>query len=315
MSSTLVSDGSRPRVTVVVPTRDRPGMLDRCLGSVAPQLQPGDELLVVDSASHATAELSAVAARHGARLLRSDRAGASVARNLGWRAARSELVCYADDDVWVDAGWVTAFASTLAAHPEAAFVTGRIDIPAGQHARFPVSIKDDPAPATYRRDSAGVAGHAASLALRREALTRVGGWDEELGAGARFPGAEELDLFDRIYLTGACGRYEPAARAWHDQWRDLPTLVRLGWRYGVGAGARMAKLARADRKRLRFAAVESFWSWHVRDLLRHRANRDRFIMAVTAARLAGTVCGFARALWMPVVAGHLRPRRERNTAS
>ncbi|MDP9181294.1 MAG: glycosyltransferase, partial [Actinomycetota bacterium] len=74
---------SRPAVSVVVPTRDRPGFLRSCLAAITPLLGPGDELVVVDSAS---ADRAAVAAEvtPPAVLVRVERPGASRARNAGW---------------------------------------------------------------------------------------------------------------------------------------------------------------------------------------------------------------------------------------
>ena len=49
-------------------------------------------------------------------------------------------------------------------------------------------------------------------------------------------------MFDRLFLAGSVGRYEPAALAWHDQWRERGDVFALEWRYGTGSGARLAKL-------------------------------------------------------------------------
>src|SRR5258708_815623 len=111
----------RPAITAIVPTRDRPQMLERCLATVRSALGSGDELLVVDSASADADAIVKVATGAGASVVRCDRKGETVARNAGWRMASHELVAYADDDVWVDAGWADAFARILAAQPELAF--------------------------------------------------------------------------------------------------------------------------------------------------------------------------------------------------
>ena len=105
------------------------------------------------------------------------------------------------------------------------------------------------------RTTRGDLGHGANLLVRAAALAAVGGWDESLGAGARFTSSPEADLYDRLFLAGFHGRYEPAARAWHEQWRSSRQLIQLDWRYGFGNGARLAKLCaatgpgRADRRR------------------------------------------------------------------
>jgi glycosyltransferase involved in cell wall biosynthesis len=303
---------NRPPLTVVVPTRDRPDMLDRALGSIAMGLDPADELLVVDSASADAAATERVAKARGARLLRCDRPGASVARNTGWRAAGHDLVAFCDDDVWVDAGWADALAATLAADDGLGFVTGRIEVPPGQHVvGLAVSILDRPEPASYDESTPGLLGHAASMAVRRSAMTEVDGFDEMLGAGAHYGGSEENDLFDRLLAAGWRGCYEPAALAWHDQWRSRQRMiVRLDYTYGRGRGARLAKLLKARRwRRFRLVAREYLWAWGLSQLWLHVRKRDRFLTAVTIARLVGITVGFLGGLTTGVRNGHFRDGR------
>lgn len=297
-------------LSAVVPTRDRPDMLRRSLDSLRASLGPDDELLVVDSASRDAAEVRRNAERVGASVVRCERKGETVARNAGWRAARHDIIAFADDDVWVDEGWAEAFARALSAHPEAAFLTGRIMVPPGQELRErPVSIKDDPEPHVIDRTTRGVLGHAASLAVRRSVLLAVGGFDEALGAGARYPGAPELDLFDRLVAAGHTGRYEPTAIAWHDQWRERADLVRLDYGYGKGAGARLAKLVRSDRARARELARELTWTQGLREAGRNLRTGWQYGALMRLSAVAGTGVGFARAMSETVADGHLARRR------
>jgi GT2 family glycosyltransferase len=286
-------------------------MLARCLGSLRAALGPDDELVVVDSASVDPA-VARVAAGAGARVLRCDRPGVDRARNAGWRATTAEVVLFVDDDVVVDRRWADAMAAAFDAYPGAAFVTGRIGVPEHQAGTGrPVAVKDDEEPAALDATTEGTIGHSASLGVRRSALERVGGFDEALGAGARFCSAPEVDLFDRLFAAGLTGRYEPAARAWHDQWRGRGDKVRLDWRYGVGSGARIVKLLRTDRPRAADLTRDLLWDRGVRGAaidLRHRYE----LGAVTKlARVAGTLAGVAAAATVPVRDGHFAPRRER----
>src|SRR3954451_7196280 len=119
-------DAPRPPISVVVPTRNRPDALARCLEVVAAQLREDDELLVVDSASTDGAT-AAVASSAGARVARADRPGSSLARNIGWRAARHDLIAFTDDDVHVLPGWLDAIARGLL-RDDTSFVTGWIGV-------------------------------------------------------------------------------------------------------------------------------------------------------------------------------------------
>jgi glycosyltransferase involved in cell wall biosynthesis len=306
-----MSAATRPPVSVIVPTRDRPDMLERCLGTVFASIADGDEVVVVDSAS-TDPEVALTAARAGARVLRCDRPGVDRARNAGWRATTHDLVLFVDDDVMVDVSWADALAAPFAAHPEVAFVTGRIDVPQGQEdVDRPVAIKSDEQPAVLHADTPGTLGHSASLAVRRSALEAIGGFDEQLGAGARFQSAPEVDLFDRLFTAGYVGRYEPTARAWHDQWRGRTDKVHLDWRYGVGTGARLVKLLRSDRPKARAIAVDAVWRRGLVGAARDLRAGYQLGAATRLALAAGTVVGFARAAFAPVRDGHFGERRWR----
>ncbi|MDQ1696683.1 MAG: hypothetical protein QOJ03_2036 [Frankiaceae bacterium] len=299
-----------PPVSVVVASRDRPEQLARCLASVRAALRDGDELVVVDSASVRRDEVAAVAHRYADRLVRAERPGVNRARNLGWRASRHDVVLFTDDDVVVDAGWAQAFADATERHPEAGFVTGRIDVPPGQpFPRREIALKREQEPQVFDRRSVVNLGHGASMATRREVLDRVDGWDEAMGAGGHFRSAPEVDLFDRILATGWTGRYEPSALAFHEQWRDMDEIVQLDFNYGMGNGARIAKLVRSDRHRARLVAANAFWHWGIAIALTQWRNGDRRLAKATIYRVAANAIGLMRGLATPVEAGHYRPRR------
>jgi glycosyltransferase involved in cell wall biosynthesis len=288
-------------------------MLARCLGTVLASVDDADEVIVVDSAS-TDPEVALFAARAGerVRVLRCDRPGVDRARNAGWRAGRHDLVLFVDDDVMVDEGWASAMVAPFVDRPEVAFVTGRIDVPPEQvGVDRPVAIKSDDEPAVLHADTPGSLGHSASLAVRRSALEEIGGFDEQLGAGARFQSAPEVDLFDRLFAAGHVGRYEPAARAWHDQWRGRADKVHLDWRYGVGTGARLVKLVRSDRVKARQLATDTVWRRGLLGAARDLRAGYQLGVATRLALAAGTVIGFVKALPAPVRDGHFAERRWR----
>jgi glycosyltransferase involved in cell wall biosynthesis len=290
---------TRPPLSIVIPTRDRPEQLRRCVASVRAAMGDDDELIVVDSASSPPVSVD------GARVVRAEQPGVNRARNCGWRAATHELLAYVDDDVVVDAEWADAFAAAAAAYPDAAFITGRLAPLEGDgRADAMVAVKDDAAPARLDRDSRGDLGHGANLLVRAAALAAVGGWDESLGAGARFKYAPEADLYDRLFAAGFVGRYEPSARARHEQWRSSRELVGLDWRYGFGNGARLAKLVRTDRPRARRVGGEALWGWGLARVGAPLRDRNKTELARVAARLAGTTVGFSRGLFVRITDGH-----------
>lgn len=93
-----------PTVSVILPTRDRAGLLAMSAGSVLAQTYRDLELIVVDDGSREDIE-SAVRALGDSRaryLRRSETGGPAAARNDGLRAARGRLVAFQDsDDEWL----------------------------------------------------------------------------------------------------------------------------------------------------------------------------------------------------------------------
>ena len=281
----------RPPISVVVPTRDRPEHLERCLASLGAAIGPDDEVVVVDSCSGGSAP-AAVAAAHRVRLLRCERPGASLARNVGWRAARHDVVAFVDDDVRVDPGWAEAIAAVAAAHPESAFFTGRLHLGAGDAAaEYPIAFIDEPLAKVLDAGAVVDVGHGANLVVRRPALEAVGGYAEELGPGAPWRAAEDLELLDRLVAAGATGRYEPGVSAWHEQWRGRREKLALEWSYGIGTGARLVRLHGLDHRRARRVLRAVAWDGGVRTVAGCLRQRYEFAAAATTVRLAGMVWG------------------------
>jgi GT2 family glycosyltransferase len=143
------------------------------------------------------------------------------------------------------------------------------------------------------------------MAVRRTVLEEIGGFDELLGAGARYRAAEDLDLMDRIVLRGYVGRYQPAALGWHDQWRTKMELVRLDYAYGTGMGVRIIKLARVDRARARRELTDAMWRFGLRTVPHDAIRLYRFLTLTALSRVAGTLVGMGRGVRTHVVDGHL----------
>jgi hypothetical protein len=77
-------------VTVVVPVRDRPAQLERCLAALAPLT-----VIVVDDASLEPQTVAAMAERHGASLVRlAINLGPAGARNAGLALVHTPVVAF-----------------------------------------------------------------------------------------------------------------------------------------------------------------------------------------------------------------------------
>ena len=186
-----------PCVSVVVPTFKRPDLLDRCLTAlVAQDLDRSryEVIVVDDAASEATRRQVAACAERvqtpgpAVRYLPATTTrGPAAARNMGWRAARGEIVAFTDDDCVPDRCWLSA--GVRAFDPDVAGVSGRVVVP------LPAL------PTDYERDAAGLEQGefvTANCFYRRDALAAVGGFDERFEAAWR----EDSDLFFTLLERG-----------------------------------------------------------------------------------------------------------------
>jgi glycosyltransferase involved in cell wall biosynthesis len=282
----------RAPLSVVVPTKDRPELLAHCLAALGAELGPSDELIVVDSGSARPGPVARVAEQAGARLIRSDLPGASLARNLGWRAASHDLVGFVDDDVRVHPGWAGALVAGFESDGSIEFVTGRVVVPPGQEAaERPVAVSSKTVRTPLHPGTEGDLGASANLAVRKRALADVGGFDERLGPGTWAASAEDLDLFDRLFRLNYVGMFEPLAAAEHEQWRSRPQLLSLDWRYGKGMGVRLARLRTWDRARARRIAKEALVTQGVRSVVQDLRQGYEFGALTVATRTLATVIG------------------------
>ncbi|MGV0834433.1 HAD-IIIA family hydrolase [Mycolicibacterium thermoresistibile] len=126
-------------------------------------------------------------------VLHSGGRGPAAARNLGWRSTDARWVCFLDDDVLPQPGWLSALAADLrgadAARAAGSQAVIEVPVAAGRAAT------DDERRTMRLADAKWI---TADMAYRRDVLVDVGGFDE------RFPRAyrEDSDLALRITLAG-----------------------------------------------------------------------------------------------------------------
>jgi len=118
-------------ISYVMPSYNRAASLPAAAGSVLTQLEPGDELIVVDDgSSDATpAVLAALADRWGGLLvtLRQDNAGPGAARNRGLAAARNDWIGFLDSDDELLPGAVARWRRLIAGRPTGGLlIAGRL---------------------------------------------------------------------------------------------------------------------------------------------------------------------------------------------
>jgi glycosyltransferase involved in cell wall biosynthesis len=286
-------------VSVVIATRDRPALLQAALGAVGRSLRPGDELIVVDSASRPpeAAAVAGVAAAAGARLVRCESPGTSRARNAGARAASADIVAFTDDDCLPEPDWLEAVAAVFECHPGLGFVTGAVVPGHRANGTAPTGVTLSTMTGGASRafgpeEAPDLLGHGANMAWDRAALVRMGGFDEAFGPGAPLRAAEDHEAFWRALRTGLAGRHEPNAAVVHSQWRGTWGQMRSYYGYGVGSAGLFVKRGRTEAG---LPTVGGYlWTRGVAPVGRTLSRGYERGAAAEAAKLAGMVRGVLR---------------------
>ena len=182
-----------PNYAVVIPTIGR-ATLYRLLASLATQDPSSgpEQIVVVDDRPGMPPELEVRLGHLDPELVRSGGNGPAAARNAGWRKTSAEWVVFLDDDVELPADWAVQLQSDLSGQPaDVAGVQARIRVPLPTHRR----------PTDAERNIAALADAVwitADMAYRREALERIGGFDERFRRAYR----EDSDLAVRLLSCG-----------------------------------------------------------------------------------------------------------------
>lgn len=217
-------------IDVVIPTRNRPEALERCLEALSRQTHTDFRVIVVDDASDPPATVRAdLRERLALTLIRTgEPGGAARARNIGTAAGSAPYVAFIDDDVWAEGhlldrheaamdGDSVVSLGPLAAPPDWSptlwnrWEWARLDheyrrIERGEH------------PPTFRDFDTG------NALVPRVLLERAGPFSEELTR------AEDVELGIRLQKQGA---------------RFVFTRTAVGWRYSEWTAGSWLAIPRA----------------------------------------------------------------------
>jgi glycosyltransferase involved in cell wall biosynthesis len=287
-------------VSALVCTRNRPQSLLRTVRSLLGSDSAELELIVVDQSDGPETQkaLASVADAH-LRYVRSQARGKGAALNEGLRLARGAVVVCTDDDCEAAPGWIVQMALALEEQPAAAILF--CNVLAGPHDHIAGYVPGFERRTDRRLSSILDARHGlglgAGMALRRDVVLSLGGFDETFGPGSRFPSGDDWDISLRALLRG-WQVYESARLSiLHHGFRTLAEGRAHALRDWRAIGALCAKPIRAGYPT---GIVLSVWLFSVQalwppvlDLLRLRRPAGR-------SRVVGFIQGFAEGLRTPV---------------
>jgi len=228
--------------SVVIPTRNRPQAVERCLDAIAEQtLPPGSfQVLVVDDGSEPALSLDPArwASKFDLKLLRQNNTGPAGARQRGVAEARGEFLAFTDDDCLPTPTWLEKLVVALRENPEAmvggsTFNGLKKDLFAETSQLILEMVYEH-----FNRDPENSYFFASNnIALRRDRYIASGGFDPDFDS----PAAEDREFCDRWRMQRRPLLWKNDALIEHRHAQSLFGFCDLHFRYGQGAFLYQAK--------------------------------------------------------------------------
>jgi GT2 family glycosyltransferase len=282
------------RVSVIIPTFNRPSQLGACLAALERSTYPKPSLEVIvvdDGGDHDLDPLIAEVGQDlSVRVLVQSNGGPASARNMGVLHARGDFLAFTDDDCLPERDWLPALVGRLAEDPSRIYGGYTVNaLPQNVYATASQSLIDylygyynaDPAQARFFSSN--------NIAMSREAFLELGGFD----TGFPLASGEDRDLCDRWLRLGHRMSFAPEARVLHHHALDLPSFWRQHFNYGTGARRYRDRKRQRDGKAPGIEPVGFYLN-----LLRH-PQRCSLPRSATASLLLGLsqVANAAGFLW------------------
>jgi glycosyltransferase involved in cell wall biosynthesis len=288
---------NKPRVSVIIPTFNRPLELRSCLNALDRQTFSEEwEIIVVDDGSPRPVEIGEPYCSETCtwKLIRQANAGPAVARNRGARESAGEFVAFTDDDCLPDPTWLEKLMKR-AEQSKRVLVGGTTynGLMSDMFAHTSQLIVD----LVYEHFNAD-SDNAYFLASNNILCTRrcfdeIGGFSVEYPR----PGAEDRDFCDQWRSRGWQIVWERNALIEHRHAQSHKKFIELHFRYGRGAF-----LYQSARKKRNSGTMEEDLSFHsslpMRVTKRLKRNTERFSRwLLLAALLEWQIANAAGFFW------------------
>jgi GT2 family glycosyltransferase len=186
------------KLSVVIPTCDRPEKLRECLRRVTTQAAATYEVIVSDDSGTDGAR-SVVKEFPDAQWMQGPRRGPAANRNRGASRAQGEWLVFLDDDCLPEEGWLAAYEA--AAGSAVDVLEGRTECPLEDRFAFYEIVEN----------LAGGAFWSCNLAVRRDKFEELGGFDEDFTQAC----AEDMEFAWRMRSRGLRSGFVEKARVAH----------------------------------------------------------------------------------------------------
>lgn len=234
--------GKWPLVSVIVPTKNSDGTIEKCLKSIVEQTYPKIEVVVVDGLS--IDNTRKIVDEFKARIVTSP-SKRSEARNMGAEHSKGEYLLFVDSDMELDPNVIMNCIEKIGERYDAIIVP-EISVGHGFWAKCKTLEKT-----CYKEDDV----IEAARFFRRSVFEVIGGYDIVLEAG------EDWDINERTKYNGyTVGRINSLIK--HDEGRlSLQDSMRKKQRYGKTLSAYKRKQPSKAKQQLMFLRAAYFRNW------------------------------------------------------
>ena len=313
------------KYSIVIPTYNRGGELAHTIRSLSGILT-GErwELIVVDNNSHDHTREVVRAAQAwfpvSLRYVFEAEQGRCAALNAGIRESQGEIIVTTDDDVRVETDWLDSAADGLSSL-RCDYVGGKV-LPiwgaqrpgwlpnrGGKHWSVIALLDYGPAPIEFKR----LMPLGVNMAIRREAFSRAGLWDNRVGRKAgTLLGQEVREWGLRARAAGLSGFYVPAMTVHHVISADrLTKRYFRRWFYWHGVSrALLYAQTKVDMEAPEETSLDFSEVPHIAGVPRYmyRSCLRAFKEMVEAMFRRDRVASFEHELWMWFFAGVVKQR-------
>lgn len=233
-------------IDVVVATRNRPDDLSKFIPTLLAQQHGDFRLLLIDQSDDPGPNHDSVSSFRDDRIVHvvQREKGKSKALNLALGRVTAPLLAFTDDDCTLPEDWLSRALDCFSAHPRAGIAFGSVlPAPHDPESVYIPSLEFDCFRSLRRfnpRSDGILIGMGANMFIRREALQRIGSFDEDLGPGGPLFTGEECELTYRAIKHGLEVLCDPSLKVVH--WGARPIsgdvarqLVNTGF-FAIGAG-------------------------------------------------------------------------------
>jgi len=300
MDGIAVQDDST-LISALVCTCNRGRLAVDTVSSILANTHPNFELVVVDqSRDNQTREaLRPFLADPRLKYLKVATIGKGNALNTGLRETKGSVIAITDDDCTVPPNWLETFASIFAAHPKVAVAFCCVE--AGEHDRtagfVPDYVRTGERTLTSIHDARLVQGLGAGIAVRRNMIEEVGGFDTMLGPGSTFPSCDDRDIAIRALLAHHHIYETSRIAVKHFGFRTWEQGRKLARRDFLAIGAAYSKFLKSGHIELIYIPAYEFTKYAlwppIRELLHFRQPRG-------IVRITAFVKGFIEGLRTPL---------------